>query len=278
MQNASPPDPAYNSRPLVMIKGAGDLATGVAHRLHRAGYRLLLTELPRPTVIRRTAAFAQAVYDREITVDGVTARLAGPDDFESLAQGGLVPVVAGAEPGWLDTLAPAAFIEATLAKRNTGVARRPGRITVALGPGYWAGRDVDAVVETARGHFLGRVILEGPALANTGRPGLIGGYDRERLIQAPAAGEVVFFRAIGQRVQAGEIIGRVGQTEVIAAIGGVLRGALQNGLTVPENFKIGDIDPRLDAADFIHSPSDKARAVAGGVLEALLYFGLGPRR
>ncbi|MDR1922520.1 MAG: molybdenum hydroxylase, partial [Candidatus Adiutrix sp.] len=170
------------------------------------------------------------------------------------------------------------LIEATLSKKNTGVTRRPGRTTLALGPGYRAGTDVDGVVETARGHFLGRLILNGSALSNTGRPGLIGGYDLERLIKAPAAGEVAFTVAIGRKVLAGEEIGRVGAAAVVAAISGVLRGALPNGLTVPEGFKIGDIDPRPEAAEFIHSPSDKALAVAGGVLEGLLHFGVLPRR
>lgn len=264
------------SYPLVLIKGAGDVATGVAHRLHRCGFRLLMTDLARPTAIRRTVAFARAVYDGAATVEGVEARRAGSGDFREILAQGFIPVLPEPDPHWLDSLAPAAFIEATLSKRNTGLSRRPDRITVALGPGYQAGRDVDAVVETIRGHFLGQVILEGPAWPDTGRPGRIGGYELERLIKAPAAGEVEFFRAIGERVEAGEVIGRVGPADIVAAIGGFLRGALQNGLTVPENFKIGDIDPRDDAAGYIHSPSDKARAIAGGVLEALLYFGLRP--
>jgi xanthine dehydrogenase accessory factor len=261
---------------LVIIKGAGDLATGVAHRLCRAGYRLLMTELPRPTAIRRTVAFSQAVYDGSLTVEGITARRAGPDDFQEVLAAGEVPVLAGPDPEWLAGLPHRAFIEATLAKRRTGVSRRPGRVTLALGPGHQAGRDVDAVVETDRGHFLGRLILDGCARPDTGRPGIVGGHDLTRLIRSPAAGVVRFDAVIGQTVRAGDVLGRAGGAEIRAAIDGVLRGAIQNGLAVPENFKIGDIDPRPDAAGFIHTPSDKARAVAGGVLEGLLYFGVAP--
>lgn len=265
-----------SSRTLILIKGAGDLATGVAHRLSRAGFAVLMTELARPTAIRRTVAFGEVVYSYELTVEGITARRAGPDDFQEVLAGGVIPVVPEADPAWLAGLKPAALIEATLSKFNTGVKREPGRVTLALGPGYEAGRDVDGVVETARGHFLGRLILEGPALPNTGSPGLVGGFGPERLIRSPGAGPVDFEVAIGQSVREGQILGRVGREPIVAAISGVLRGALRNGLEVTRGFKIGDIDPRPEAADFIHSPSDKARAVAGGVLEGLLYFGLRP--
>ena len=261
---------------LVIIKGAGDIATGLGHRLHRCGYELLMLDLEKPTAIRRTVSFCQALYDGRVTIEGIVAERAEAGNYRRIQAEGRVPVVAGADPDWLDSLAPAAFIEATLSKRNTGLSRKEGRVTIALGPGYEAGRDVDAVVETARGHFLGRLILEGPAEANTGKPGLIGGYDLERLVRSPAAGEVTFNAVIGQSVKAGEILGRVGDAPVAAAIDGILRGALQNGLSVPRNFKIGDIDPRPEAAAFIHTPSDKARAVAGGVLEGLLYFGVKP--
>lgn len=265
------------NNPLIIIKGAGDLASGVAHRLHRSGYRLLMTDLPRPTAIRRTVAFCQAVYDGSLTLEKITARKAGPDNFEGVISAGEIPVIAGADPAWLESLNPKAFIEATLSKRNTGLSRKEGRLTIALGPGYNAGMDADAVIETARGHYLGRVILEGPALANTGKPGLIGGYDLERLVRAPGPGEVRFSASIGDKVKAGQVLGQVGGVDIIAAIDGILRGALQNGLTVPERFKIGDIDPRPDSADYIHSPSDKARAIGGGVLEALLRFNIFPK-
>ncbi|MDL2226749.1 EF2563 family selenium-dependent molybdenum hydroxylase system protein [Deltaproteobacteria bacterium OttesenSCG-928-M10] len=262
----------------VIVKGAGDLATGVAHRLHQAGCRLLLTDLARPTAIRRTVAFSQAVYDGEATVEGLTSVRAGQDNFRRIMDSGRIPVLTEADNDWLDSLGADALIEATLSKRNTGLRRLAGRVTVALGPGYTAGREADAVVETARGHYLGRVILDGPALPNTGKPGLIGGYDLERLIKSPAAGEVVFDKQIGDLVKAGESIGRVGGASIVPAIGGILRGALTDGLTVPADYKIGDVDPRPEAAAFIHSISDKARAVAGGALEALMYFTFGPGR
>jgi len=264
------------SQTLILIKGAGDLATGVAHRLHRAGFAVLMTELAQPTAIRRTVAFCEVIYDGRLTVEGVTAQLAGPDNCEQVLTAGLIPVVPEADPGWLDSLRPAALIEATLSKFNTGVERIPGRVTLGLGPGYEAGRDVDAVVETARGHFLGRLILEGSPLPNTGNPGLVGGFGPERLLRSPGTGPVFFEVTIGQSVRAGQIIGRVDHEPIVATLTGVVRGALRNGLEVTPGFKIGDIDPRPEAAGFIHSPSDKARAVAGGVLEGLLYFGLRP--
>lgn len=262
--------------PAIIIKGAGDLASGVALRLHRCGYRLLMLDLPQPTAIRRTVSFCQAVYDGCLTMEGVSARLASPENFAGIIASGEIPVVAGADRAWLDQLEPRALIEATLSKRNTGINRRSGRLTIALGPGYTAGEDVDVVIETARGHYLGRVIHQGAALADTGRPGLIDGYDKERLLRAPAAGEVAFTAAIGDRVKAGQILGRVGGENILATIDGVLRGALQNGLKAPRNFKIGDIDPRPDSTGYIHSPSDKARAIGGGVLEALLSAGIKP--
>ena len=262
----------------VIIKGAGDLATGVAHRLHRAGFGVLMTDLPRPTAIRRTVAFSQAVYDGAATVEGITAVRATKDDFRCHMTDGRIPVVTEASDQWLEAQEADVFIEATLSKMNTGVSRRAGRITIALGPGYTAGREVDAVVETARGHYLGQVIFDGPAQPNTGRPGLVGGYDMERLIKSPAAGEVFFEKCIGDNVAAGTPIGRVGAAPIVPSISGVLRGALPNGLSVPQGYKIGDVDPRPEATAFIYSPSDKARAVAGGVLEAIMYFAFGPGR
>ncbi len=261
--------------PLVLMKGAGDLASGTALRLARAGFPIVMTELPRPTVIRRTVAFAQAVYDGEATLEGLTAEACGPDDFqkiEAILGRGRIPVAAGTGDDFIEAMRPAALVEATLSKKNTGLNRREGRWTIALGPGYTAGADVDAVVETMRGHFLGQVIYDGAARPDTGRPGLIGGYDLERLIKAPAAGPVEFFAEIGDWVTEGQVIGKVGETPIRAAISGCLRGALQKGLEVPPNFKIGDIDPRPDSAQYVHTASDKARAIGGGVLEALMFL------
>lgn len=263
---------------LVIIKGAGDLASGVAHRLYQAGLPVLLTDLPRPTAIRRTVAFSQAVYDGEVTVEGLTAVKAGKHNYKGIMAAGCLPVLPDADQKWIDDSGADVLVEATLSKKNTGISLKPGRITIALGPGYEAGKDVDAIVETARGHFLGRVILEGPAKPDTGKPGLIGGYEMERLVKAPAPGEVRFLKSIGDRVESGEVIGRAGGVDIVAAISGVLRGALPDGLEVPAGFKIGDIDPRPESASFIHSHSDKARAIGGGVLEAILYFTCGAGR
>lgn len=262
---------------LLLIRGAGDVASGVALRLHRAGFPIVMTEISRPTCLRRTVSFAQAVYGGETEVEGLVAERAGPFNFMDVIKAGRIPVLPDAAPDFADTIRPAALVEATLAKKNThGLRRQKGRVTIALGPGYEAGRDADAVVETQRGHFLGRVILEGRALPDTGLPSPVEGFALERLIKSPAAGRVEFFAEIGQMVEAGQILGRIigpaSETPIAGAISGCLRGAVHNGLTVPENFKIGDIDPRPISSSYIHSASDKARAIGGGVLEALLYF------
>lgn len=262
------------SEHLVAIRGAGDVASGVALRLYRAGFPVVMTELSRPTPLRRTVAFAQAVYDGRTTVEGVTAERAGAENFGDLLRRGRIPVLPGVGPDFVKAIRPTTLVEATLSKKNTGLSRCGGRITIALGPGYTAGVDADAVVETLRGHFLGEVIFEGSARPDTGRPAPVEGFSHERLIKAPVAGRVEFFVEIGAWVEVGQCIGQVGlgKTPIIAAISGCLRGAIHNGLDVPQDFKIGDIDPRPDSVHYIHSPSDKARAIGGGVLEALMFF------
>jgi len=254
---------------LVVIKGAGDLATGVAHRLFRSGFRLVMTELPQPTAIRLTVAFAAAVYDGATTVEGVTAVRTELATAAAVAGSGRIAVVVDPLGEAVRELRPWAVVDAIMAKRNTGTSLADAPAVVALGPGFVAGVDARYVIETARGHYLGRVITQGKALPDTGKPGEGGGFSCERLLRAPGAGVFRAVRAIGDNVAAGEIVGDVAALPVRTAIAGVLRGLIRDGLTVDAGKKIGDVDPR-GRREYCFSISDKARAVGGGVLEALL--------
>lgn len=259
--------------PLVAVKGAGDLASGVIHRLVRAGFAVIASELAHPTVLRRAVAFAEAVVLGEMTVEGVTANCVSTlDEARSLLSRHQVPLLVDPSGTSLRAARPWALIEATLAKRNSGIALADAPVVVALGPGYEAGRDVHAVVETNRGHNLGRVYLQGMAEADTGIPGAIGGYRSERLLRAPCAGTLYGRCRIGDMVQAGDVVAVVeaaGETAPVSAlIGGVLRGLVRDGLPVAAGMKVGDVDPRA-VREHCFTISDKSRAVAGGVLEAL---------
>ncbi|TMF42614.1 MAG: EF2563 family selenium-dependent molybdenum hydroxylase system protein [Chloroflexi bacterium] len=262
--------------PLIAVKGAGDLATGVIHRLTRAGFAVLATELPQPTVLRRTVAFAEAITSGQMTVEGIAAcRADSVDTIQGAFARGLVPVVVDPDGVFLKEMQPGVLVEATLSKRNSGITMHDAPIVIALGPGYEAGKDAHAVIETNRGHNLGRVYLQGCAEPNTGVPGTIGGYTGERLLRAPCAGTLYGLRKIGDQVQAGETVAvvkfEVEASPVIAAISGILRGLVRDGLPVHAGMKVGDIDPRAKR-EHCFTISDKSRAVAGGVLEAVMYF------
>lgn len=261
---------------LVAVKGAGDLASGVMHRLTRAGFAVMATELPRPMVLRRTIAFAEAVALGQATVEGLTARLAASlEEARLILAVHEIPILVDPAGEVLRAARPHVLVEATLSKRNSGITIADAPIVIALGPGYEAGRDVHAVIETNRGHNLGRVYLQGTAEANTGVPGTIGGYSAERLLRAPCAGTLYGRRQIGETVAAGETVAVVEAkgttTPVSAAISGILRGLVRDGLPVQAGLKVGDVDPRA-VREHCFTISDKARAVAGGVLEAVLYF------
>lgn len=245
------------------------MASGISHRLIRSRFRVVITEIPQPTVIRRTVAFAQAVYSGETTVEGITARHAALTDVSHLIEQGIIPVVTDSYPAVLAALKPWAVVDAIIAKRNLGTSISDAKITIAAGPGFFAGQDVHAVIETMRGHDLGRVITHGMAAPDTGIPGDIGGYTTERVLRAPSAGVISARSEIGDTVKKGDIVAFVGESPVAATLDGVLRGMLYNGLTVTEGMKIGDIDPRCKR-EHCFTISDKARAIGGGVLEALL--------
>jgi xanthine dehydrogenase accessory factor len=254
--------------PLALIKGAGDLATGVALRLYRAGFEVVMTEIERPTVVRRTVAFAEAVYEGRTAVEGVEAvRVDAAGGIRLPRRRGVVPVIVDDEAAVRRALRPLLLVDAVMAKRNLGTHIGDAPAVVALGPGFVAGRDAHAVIETNRGHTLGRVITEGAALPNTGIPGDVDGFTEERLLRSPCAGEFLTTLEIGARLAAGEVVGRVADAPVRARVAGVLRGLLHSGLVVPAGFKLGDVDPRA-SLEHCYLVSDKALAIGGGVLEA----------
>lgn len=260
---------------LTLIRGAGDIASGVALRLWRAGFDVVMTEIARPTTIRRTVAFSDAVVNGKQTVEGVTALRSETweEALRCLEQGNL-PVLVDPDCACRDALRPDALVDAILAKRNLGTAITDAPIVVGVGPGFTAGVDCHAVVETMRGHTLGRVIYDGPALPNTNIPGLIGGFAGERVLRAPADGVFTGTRRIGDHVKAGETVGTVAGIPMTATIDGVLRGLIADGVTVTRGLKSGDVDPR-GKAEYCRTASDKALAVGGGVLEAILHFSEG---
>jgi xanthine dehydrogenase accessory factor len=257
-----------DARPLALIKGAGDLATGVALRLHRAGFQVAMTEIPAPTVVRRTVAFAEAVFDGHATVEGVHGALADDvTDMRRLLALGTIPVIVDPEAMVLRELRPVLLVDAIVAKRNLGTSISDAPAVVALGPGFVAGRDAHAVIETCRGHTLGRVITEGEALPNTGMPGEIGGRSLERVLRSPGEGTLRSELRIGAQVRADDVVAHVDGVPVRAQIDGVVRGLLRPGVRVTRGMKLGDIDPRA-SCDHCDLASDKALAIAGGVLEA----------
>lgn len=256
---------------MVIIKGAGELATGVAYRLYKCGLDVIMTEISRPLAVRRTVSFAEAVYEGTVTIEGVKASLALTVDhaFEMLDEK-IIPVMVDPEANVIQDLFPQIVVDARMAKSNLGTKIEDANLVIGLGPGFEAGLDVHAIIETCRGHRLGRVIYIGGAIPDTGTPENVDGMTRERLLKAPVEGVVTKTRAIGELVEKGETVAIVENIPVRAQISGVIRGMIKEGVKVPKGTKIGDIDPRKDAEwDTI---SDKALAVAGGVLEAVFNY------
>ncbi len=285
---------------LAVVRGGGDLGTGVALRLQRAGWRVLITERLQPLVIRRTVAFASAIYDGAIEVEGTIGRRIHADQIVGEAaacwEDDQIPVVVDPDRTAALSMCPSAVIDAIMAKSNTGTQINDAPIVVGLGPGFTAGVDCHAVIETQRGHHLGRVYYQGTARPDTGAPGNLGGQDAQRVVRAPVDGIFYAQRKIGDHLKAGDIIGRVitvdvsltdsaaGRLAVIdrdasqplgivvkAKIDGVLRGVLHDGLKVPTHLKVADVDPRGEAA-YCFTVSDKSWAAGGGALEAVMYL------
>jgi xanthine dehydrogenase accessory factor len=260
-----------SARGIVVVRGGGDIATGTIYRLHRCGYRVLILETDSPTAIRRTVSFCEAIYDKATTIEDVTAVLIQTtDDCEKIWQQNKIAICVDRRAASINTIKPIAVVDAILAKKNFGTSTAMAPITIGLGPGFCAGRDVHAVIETARGHSLGRVIYSGKALPNSGIPGEIQGVSKERVIYAKNSGNLQIIRDIGSCVRAGEIIAKISDLPVQAPITGLVRGMLRNSFTVHKGLKIADIDPRIDERENCYTISDKARCISGSVLEALL--------
>ena len=315
-------------KPLVIVRGAGDISTGTIHRLFRAGFDLLVLESERPSAIRRKVAFSEAVYDGRATVEGVWAvRIGSAEEATRCRADGYIPLIVDPEGESIALLKPAVVVDAIMAKRNLGTRMDMAPLTIGLGPGFEAGRDVHYVIETMRGHDLGRIISEGSAAPNTGIPGMVGGYGLERVIRAPGAGIFRDGKDIGSFVKAGEVIGRIevpgsgaeagktidaetpgsgaeavettgaetpgsgteavkttgaetpgsmaGTVEVRTVLTGVLRGIIRDGYPVTEGFKLADVDPRKEEQKNCFTISDKARCIAGSVLELVCAYRCG---
>ncbi|MBC2581977.1 selenium-dependent molybdenum cofactor biosynthesis protein YqeB [Clostridium sp. DJ247] len=258
---------------IIVVRGGGDIASGVIQKLYRSGFRVLVLETERPTSIRRNVCFSEAVFEQCVVVEGIKAVLVNNmDEVKNAWEEGVIPVVIDKEGKYIDLIKPQVVVDAILAKKNFGTNIHMAPITIAIGPGFEAGKDVNIVVETMRGHNLGRLIFSGRAMENTGIPGEIGGYSKERVIYSPADGVITNVKEIGDLVKAGETIACVNNIEIKATISGILRGIIREGSNVVKDLKIADIDPRLTEKENSNTISDKARSIGGAVLEAVLYL------
>ncbi len=254
---------------LAIVRGGGDLATGVIHRLWRSKFDVLCLETARPLVVRRTVAAAEAVFDGKFEIEDMCAVKIG--SLAEWTDRRKVAVLVDPEGKSIRELSPSVVVDATMMKRYTGTSKDMAPLVLALGPGFSAPEQVHGVIETKRGHYLGRLITNGSAIPNTGVPGMEMGYTTERLLRAPASGYVKNVRDIGDHVERGELIAAVGEAEVRAQISGILRGLIHPSVKVEAGLKIGDVDPR-NVREHCFSITDKALAIAGGVLEAIMSF------
>lgn len=256
----------------ILIKGAGDLATGIAVRLYQCGHRIVMTEIEKPLTVRRMVAFSRAVYELEAIVEGISGRLVQTlEEEEQVTMDGKIAVIVDPQAEIRKTYRPDVMIDAILAKKNLGTRITDASFVIGVGPGFTAGEDCHCVIETKRGHTLGSVIWKGSAIPNTGVPGNVGGYTIERLIRASAPGEMAAIVSIGDLVQEGQVVAYTGGKPVYAKMTGIVRGMLQNDVIVEENMKIGDIDARCERFHCF-TVSDKARSIGGAALEAVTQF------
>jgi len=258
---------------LIVVRGGGDIASGVIQKFHRSGFKVVVLEVARPSFIRRKICYGEAVYEGIVDLEGSRAVL-GKDTAEvrDIVEKGNIAVLIDPKGETLGELKPLAVVDAILAKRNLGTTLKMAPITVGLGPGFEAGKDVDIVVETMRGHDLGRLITKGKAMENTGVPGVIEGYGRERVIYSETEGIIENIRDIGDIVEKDEVVAHIDGAEVKAPLAGLIRGLIRDGYRVPKGFKIGDVDPRADQKRNCFTISDKARNIGGAALEAVLYL------
>ena len=310
-QNNFADEESHKNRGLIICRGGGDLATGIVHRLHRSGFHVLILETGHPAAIRRQVSFSEAVYDKTTTVEGVTAQLIDPvhalngngdrdknalvSEIDAAFSRGNIPLLIDPRGDSIRLLNPDVVIVAIIAKKNLGTTIDMAPLVIGIGPGFTAGIDVDLVIESMRGHHLARIITDGSALADTGVPGNIGGYTKERVIHAQAAGVIENIRQIGDIVAQGDEIARIytdddqragakaaqmdravtedrGYVSVCATIPGIIRGLIRDGYQVTRGFKIADIDPREGELKNCFTISDKSRSIGGSVLEAVCAY------
>ena len=262
-----------NADDIIVVRGGGDIASGAIQKLYRSSFKVLVLETETPSAIRRKVAFCEAVYEKEIEIEGIKARLvANDEEIQECWDSDILPVMIDSRGKVIERLKPLAVVDGILAKQNFGTKRSMAPITVALGPGFSAPEDVDIVIETMRGHNLGRIIEEGRASENTGVPGVIAGFGIERVIYSDYSGVITNIEKIGNVVEKGDVIAVVGDNEIYASISGVLRGIIRDGYKVKKGLKIADIDPRISEKDNCFTISDKARNIGGAVLESILYL------
>jgi xanthine dehydrogenase accessory factor len=257
---------------IVLIRGGGEVASGVAHRLHQAHFKICMTEISHPLAVRREVAFSEAIYEGEKEVEGVRAKLISkPEEIEPLWKKGSIPILVDPDGKKTRTfIDPDVLVDAIIAKKNLGTQIKHASLVIGLGPGFTAGEDVHVVVETNRGHHLGKMILSGTAEPDTSIPGEIGGYTIARVLRTIKKGIFHPQKLIGDRVNEGAVVAVVDDFPIIAKISGIIRGLLREGVEVKKGMKVGDIDPR-GKKQSCFTVSDKARAIGGGVLEAILY-------
>ena len=262
---------------IVIVRGGGDIATGTIHKLHRCGFKVVILEIEKPSSIRRTVCFSEAIYENKVVVENVICEKANDlKEIYSILSRNNIPIIIDPDGKYIKELKPLVVVDAILAKKNLGTTKDMAPITIGLGPGFCAGEDVDIAIETMRGHNLGRIIEQGYAMDNTGVPGLINGVSEERVIYSPVGGIISNRKKIGDIVKKGEVIATINNgetvTEVKATIDGLLRGIIRDKSNIKEKLKIADIDPRINELKNSYTISDKARNIAGGVLEAILYM------
>lgn len=254
----------------VLIKGGGEMASGIAHRLSRCRFKVCMTEIPKPRAVRRGVSFSEAVYGGEKTVEGITAKLVSShEEIPRLWNSRKIPIIVDPETKVKDILKPHVLVDATVAKKNLGTKITDAPLVIGLGPGFYGGRDVHQVVETNRGHNLGKLIFEGEAEENTGIPGIIAGFSTQRVLRAPTDGQLSTSKDIGDYIESDEVVALVDGLPVKTKIDGIIRGLLRSRSEVWNGMKIGDIDPR-GIKEYCYTISDKARAVAGALLEGIV--------
>lgn len=256
----------------VVIRGGGDLATGVAEVLYQSGFKILILDIEKPSSIRRSVCFSEAIYDGVVKVENIICKkVENENEIEKCWSEKIIPIMVDEKGEIIKKIKPDVVVDSIIAKKNLGTTKEMAPITVALGDGFEAGKDVDIVIETMRGHNLGRIITSGRAMKNTGIPGEIKGVSKDRVIYSKANGRFSSVKKIGDTVQKDEIIGYVGDVEIRGKISGVLRGIIREGYEVTENMKIGDIDPRIEEKNNCFTISDKARSLGGAVLRAIMF-------